>query len=284
MLVGAVPNGGSAAERAGIAYGDEVLEINGKSTKGMSSFDALEAIQSDGSVASLVVRRPSSGAEPRALTLQREFTTTKNPVSYRLVERDNGAKVGYLKLSEFNAQSKARVLEALQQLNSRGASSLVLDMRGNSGGVLDGAIGIAGLFSEKPLVLFVTDAGGARQPLYSRESGAVASQPLQVWVNGRTASSAEVLAAALHDNCRAKVVGAKTYGKGIIQGVFGLSDGGALIETVASYATPAGAEINERGIAPDEERIFLSDVLGSSFLDADIKGAAIAQPVCGTRR
>ena len=59
---------------------------------------------------------------------------------------------------------------------------------------------------------------------------------------------------------------------------------GALIETVASYATPAGAEINERGIAPDEERIFLSDVLGSSFLDADIKGAAIAQPVCGTRR
>mmetsp|Transcript_44239 Transcript_44239/g.146584 ORF Transcript_44239/g.146584 Transcript_44239/m.146584 type:complete len:138 (-) Transcript_44239:140-553(-) len=127
-------------------------------------------------------------------------------------------------------------------------------------------------------------AGGARQPLYSRESGAVASQPLQVWVNGRTASSAEVLAAALHDNCRAKVVGAKTYGKGIIQGVFGLSDGGALIETVASYATPAGAEINERGIAPDEERIFLSDVLGSSFLDADIKGAAIAQPVCGTRR
>ena len=64
----------------------------------------------------------------------------------------------------------------------------------------------------------------------------------------------------------------------------GLSDGGALIETVASYATPAGAEINERGIAPDEERIFLSDVLGSSFLDADIKGAVIAQPVCGTRR
>ena len=155
----------------------------------------------------------------------------------------------------------------------------------------------------------LSQAGGARQPLYSRESGAVASQPLQVWVNGRTASSAEVLAAALHDNCRAKVVGAKTYGKGIIQGeglfwrvaaaararsarpprprtlgVFGLSDGGALIETVASYATPAGAEINERGIAPDEERIFLSDVLGSSFLDADIKGAAIAQPVCGTRR
>ena len=73
--------------------------------------------------------------------------------------------------------------------------------------------------------------------------------PWQVWVNGRSASSSEVLAGALHDNCRASVVGSRSFGKGLIQGVFGLSDGGALVTTVASYATPNGREINLQGAA-----------------------------------
>eukprot|EP00967_Tisochrysis_lutea_P121159 scaffold199459_cov30-Tisochrysis_lutea.AAC.2 len=146
MLVGAVPNQGSAAERAGIEYGDEV-------------------------------------------SLKRAYTMVSDPVSWKIIAKDDGSKV----------------------------SRIILDMRGNGGGVLDAAIGIAGLFSEKPLVLFVTDAGGAKQPLYSREPEVLARQPLQVWVNSRTASSAEVLAAALKDNCRARVVGTKTFGKGVIQ-------------------------------------------------------------------
>ena len=85
-----------------------------------------------------------------------------------------------------------------------------------------------------------------------------------------------VSAAALRDNCRAELVGGTTYGKGIIQGVFGLSDGGALIETVASYSTPSRQEINLKGIYPDVKRTFTSDVLGAGFVDADIKGANIA--------
>lgn len=104
--------------------------------------------------------------------------------------------------------------------------------------------------------------------------------PLEVWVDAGTASSSEVLAAALHDNCRAALVGQKTYGKGVIQGVFGLSDGGALIETVASYATPSGQEINKLGVAPDRQKTFVSDVLGSSFVDQDIKAASFALPAC----
>lgn len=170
------------------------------------------------------------------------------------VQAPPGGQVGYIRLSEFNSECKARVADALREMNSRQVSRIVLDMRSNGGGVLDAAIGIAGLFSEKPLVLFVTDAGGAKQPLYSREPEVIARQPLQVgwafgrsgaraprlaarrrralgsparpastagvaqvWVNGRTASSAEVLAAALKDNCRARLVGSKTFGKGIIQ-------------------------------------------------------------------
>ena len=86
------------------------------------------------------------------------------------------------------------------------------------------------------------------------------------------------LAAALRDNCRATLVGGTTYGKGVIQGVFGLSDGGALIETVASYATPARTEINLKGVTPDEKKTFVSDVLGAGFADADIKSASIQKP------
>eukprot|EP00326_Haptolina_ericina_P011399 CAMPEP_0181203316 /NCGR_PEP_ID=MMETSP1096-20121128/19316_1 /TAXON_ID=156174 ORGANISM="Chrysochromulina ericina, Strain CCMP281" /NCGR_SAMPLE_ID=MMETSP1096 /ASSEMBLY_ACC=CAM_ASM_000453 /LENGTH=181 /DNA_ID=CAMNT_0023293899 /DNA_START=6 /DNA_END=551 /DNA_ORIENTATION=+ len=167
----------------------------------------------------------------------------------------------------------------MSKLDADGASRLILDLRGNGGGVLDGALGIAGFFIDKPLVLFVTDANNEMQPLFSRETIRW-KQPLQVWVDARTASSGEVLAGALHDNCRTAVVGKTTYGKGVIQGVFGLSDGGALVETVASYSTPSGKAINKLGISPDEEKIFTSDVLGASFVDADIKSASFTLPAC----
>ena len=88
-----------------------------------------------------------------------------------------------------------------------------------------------------------------------------------------------MLAAALQQNCRADVVGSRTFGKGVIQGVFGLSDGGALIETVASYATPGRQEINLKGITPDQKKTFPSDVLGSSFIEADVRAAKFLPPV-----
>jgi len=277
MLVGAVPPPDSDAARAGITFGDEVTEINGKSTTGMTSFDALDVIQRDTEVVHVRVRADGSGE--RELTLRRAFLAPKDPVRTRLVVTSNGQRVGYIKLAEFNSQCKAKMKAAIDDLQAKGASSLVLDLRGNGGGVLDGALGIAGFFSDHPLVLYITDANGAKQPLYSRED-LVSTLPLQVWVDARTASSSEVLAAALHDNCRARVVGSRTYGKGVIQGVFGLSDGGALVETVASYATPGGLEINNLGVTPDEQRIFVSDVLGSSFLDTDVKATRFDSIAC----
>jgi len=267
VKVGAVPPAESDAARLGVEFGDVVLSINGKSTEGMTSFDALEAIQGEGATVEMDLRAP--GKDARHLSFRKAFTV-KNPVSYRLIASEGGPSVGYIKLSEFNAQCKTRVREALVELQRQGAARFVLDLRGNGGGVLDGALGIAGLFMDKPLVLFVTDANGSMQPLFSRESR-VSKEPLQVWVNQGTASSGEVLAAALRDNCRAKLVGSTTYGKGIIQGVFGLSDGGALIETVASYSTPAREEINLKGITVDSKHTFLSDVLGNSFTEADVK-------------
>lgn len=273
VKVGAVPPSDSDAGRLGVTFGDVVTSINGKAALGMTSFDALEAIQSDGETVYMTIKGDNGKGAEREVALRKSFLT-KNPVAYRLVEADDGAsKVGYIRLSEFNAQCKKRVRGAVADLESKGASKIILDLRANGGGVLDGALGIAGLFMERPLVLYVTDANGSLQPLYSREQVFAAEVPLQVWVDQGTASSSEVLAAALRDNCRASLVGGTTYGKGVIQGVFGLSDGGALIETVASYSTPAKEEINKRGVKPDVQKTFVSDVLGSSFLDQDIKSA-----------
>ncbi len=284
VTVGAVPPADSDAARLGVSFGDVVTAINGRPAEGMTSFDALEAIQSDGDSVSLMLQPPAGGTS-REVRLRKAFST-RNPVAYHLVEGDGGLQVGYVKLNEFNAQCKRRMRDALAELQQRGATRLILDLRGNAGGVLDGALGIAGLFLDRPLVLYVTDANGALQPLYSRETR-LTDAPLQVWVDARTASSAEVLAAALKDNCRAQLLGSTTYGKGVIQGVFGLSDGGALVETVASYATPSGQEINLKGIKPDESHIFFSDVLGSSYVDADVKALSKAAnfrevPVRGT--
>lgn len=273
VTIGAVPPADSDAARLGVAFGDVVTSINGKAAEGMTSFDALEAIQTDGDSVILGLRS-AGGGSAREVSLRKAFTV-RNPVSYHVVAAEDGSKVGYIKLSEFNAQCKRRVRDAVVALQADGASRIVLDLRSNSGGVLDGAIGIAGLFLDRPLVLYVTDANGALQPLYSRET-LLSEAPLQVWVNARTASSGEVLAAALRDNCRASLVGGTTYGKGVIQGVFGLSDGGALVETVASYATPSKDEINLKGVKPDDAHTFYSDVLGSTYVDADVK--ALSKP------
>lgn len=271
VTVGAVPPMDSDAGRLGVAFGDVVTSINGKAAAGMTSFDALEAIQTKADVVTLALRSAATGEE-REVNLRKAFTA-RNAVSYHIVETQ-GAKVGYIRLDEFNDQCKMRVREAVSELESEGASRLVLDIRKNRGGVLDGAVGIAGLFSDRPLVLYVTDAFGKLQPIKSREASQDVGVPIQVWVDNSTASAGEVLAAALRDNCRATVVGTKTYGKGVIQGVFGLSDGGALVETVASYTTPAGQEINLKGVEPTNERIFISDVLGSKLVDADVQALA----------
>jgi len=277
VKIGAVPPYGSDAAKMGVTFGDVVLSINGRSCVGMTSFDALEAIQGDGENVVMEIK-PGEGGATREVTLRKTFFP-RNPVSSRLVSADDGTRIGYIKLTEFNAQCKRKVSDAMAELEKAGASRLILDLRGNGGGVLDGALGIAGFFLDKPLVLFVTDANNSMQPLYSRETVRW-KQPLQVWVDAGTASSGEVLAGALHDNCRSAIVGKTTYGKGVIQGVFGLSDGGALVETVASYSTPSGKAINKLGIAPDNDRTFVSDVLGESFVDADVKAASFALPAC----
>mmetsp|Transcript_49572 Transcript_49572/g.92879 ORF Transcript_49572/g.92879 Transcript_49572/m.92879 type:complete len:554 (-) Transcript_49572:5-1666(-) len=271
IKVGTVPSADSDAAKSGIMIGDVVTSINGKSTDGMTEFDAVEAIQDDAKNVALQIK-PASGGDARQVVLAKNFQA-QNPVTYRLFDVSDG-KTGYVKLAEFNAPARRRVREAVTQLEAQGATRLVLDLRGNRGGELDSAIGIAGLFLDRPLVIRWTDAKATDQKLYSSEpaiSEFSKSVPMQVWVNQGSVSAAEVLAAALHDNCRAVVAGGLTYGKGQIQGAYGLSNGGALIQTVASWKTPGGDDINGKGFRPDIDRKMLSSVIGEAILEKDVK-------------
>jgi carboxyl-terminal processing protease len=217
--------------------------------------------------------------EVRDVSLTRSVTTLSDPVSYRIMD---GTHTGYIKLSEFNARCPTRVREAVEDLQKQGAQRYILDLRGNPGGTFQTAAKIAGIFMSDRLVTTVADSAGAKTEFRTEEDSqakkqgershqAVIDAPLALWVDRGSASASEVLAGALHDNCRAVVAGDRTFGKGLIQGVFGLEDGSGLIITVARYLTPGGVDINGAGVQPDIARDLGLNFLGGVInVDQDL--------------
>ncbi|CAN0187168.1 unnamed protein product [Discosporangium mesarthrocarpum] len=186
------------------------------------------------------------------MELTRTFLKVENPVQY-LVKDQGKHKVGYAKVKEFNAVTTDRLREALGDMKRQGADEFVLDLRGNGGGAFQSALGIAGLFMNDKLITYVMDGDGQRIGFSTKTESVVSTEPLVVWIDGRSASASEVLAGALHDDCRALLRGDRTFGKGLIQAVYGLSDSSGLILTVAQYVTPRGTNIQGTGISPDVE-------------------------------
>ena len=253
IIVGAPPVQDSAAFQAGLKVGDAVLAVNGVDTLGRTAFDIIDQISEapDANVVTFTIR---SGDEYRDVTLKRELLEVKDPVSYRVSEtREDGTKVGYIRVSEFNSRVKPSLEAALRDLEGQQVSAYVLDLRGNPGGAFQSAVEIAGLFMSDKLATDVVDGNGVSLK-FRTSANKVAidpSEPIAIWVDGRSASASEVLSGALRDNCRAVVMGDQTFGKGLVQAVYGLKNGYGLVLTVAKYLTPAGTDINKVGIVPD---------------------------------
>ncbi|KAL3921399.1 MAG: hypothetical protein SGARI_006694 [Bacillariaceae sp.] len=166
----------------------------------------------------------------------------KDPVQYKLSEtRKDGTRVGYIRISEFNSLVNSKLQVALQELlQKENANALVLDLRANTGGAFQSAVEISGMFLRDRVSTYVD--------LFSVDSNI----PLVIWLDGMSASASEVLAGSLHDNCRAVTMGdSNSFGKGLIQAVYGLKNGAGLVVTVARYVTPGGTEIQGKGIVPD---------------------------------
>lgn len=143
---------------------------------------------------------------------------------------------------------------ALSELNKQGANAYVMDLRGNTGGAFQSAIEISGLFLRDRVATYVVDSNQVELPFRTPKLQDLLinpEAPLVVWIDGLSASASEVLAGSLHDNCRAVTMGNTSFGKGLIQAVYGLKNGAGLVVTVAKYITPSGSEIQGRGITPD---------------------------------
>ena len=246
-LVVVSPIEGTPASRAGVLSKDVIVSIDGKSTEGMNTEDAVKLIRGpEGSAVILGLRR---GDELIDVPLTRARIEI-NAVSYKLNTTRDQHKVGYIRLKQFNANAAKEMREAAKALEAQDVDGYVLDLRGNPGGLLEASIDIARQWLNEGIIVSTRTREGIRDVRRATGS-AITDKPLVVLIDQGSASASEILSGSLQDNGRAQLVGQKTFGKGLVQAVRGLSDGSGLTVTIAKYLTPKGTDIHKNGIEPD---------------------------------
>jgi carboxyl-terminal processing protease len=236
---------------AGLLARDVIVDIDGTPTRGMTVEAASALLRGDpGTEVKLKVRRPG---ENKVL----EFALTRAIIETRPVQRHRvlTEEIGYIRVNSFAQNTAALLREEMTALNKRNMRGLVLDLRGNPGGLLESAVEVAGLFLPKgTLVVFTKGREAEGRKDYLTHTRSHRFQPaLVILVNEGSASASEVVSGALRDHQRAKLVGKKTFGKASVQSILPLPDGSALRLTTATYFTPSEKEIHEKGIVPDVE-------------------------------
>lgn len=246
------PITGSPAEKAGIQSRDRILEIDGQKTSQMTLDEAAAKMRGPiGTTVTLKIQGKEADADAKAIELIRDRIAL-NPVYAALDNRPDSIPVGYIRLTQFSANAPSELTNAVNKLEKQGAKAYILDLRNNPGGLLQAGVEIARLWLDQGTVVYTVNRQGTLGS-FEDDGPALTESPLVVLVNQGTASASEILAGALQDNGRAKLVGEKTFGKGLIQSLFDLSDGSGLAVTVAKYETPNHRDINKLGIKPDLE-------------------------------
>lgn len=238
----------SPAERAGVRSNDVISTIDGEDTSELTPDEAAARIRGKpGTAVQLELIRDRGGGEDYVVDLKRETLKLKS-VKHEMLEQS----LGYLKIKQFNTSTAEDMRVALEDLKAHNAKRFILDLRNNPGGYFPAGVDVARLFYKggKPIV-FVVNKNGISDEIDSIVDGIVSDEPLVVLVNKATASASEILAGALQDSGRAKLVGEQTFGKGVVQTLTQLSDGSGIAVTIARYETPSHKNINKVGLAPD---------------------------------
>ncbi len=245
------PIEGTPAYQAGIRTGDQIVKINGATTKNMSLTEAVKLIRgAKGSKVTLTINREGF-TQPRDFVIVREIIPIRS-VKARIL--DDG--IGYIRLVNFQDQTDQDLQNYLRKMRQRlvPLKGLVLDLRNDPGGLLEQAVRVADEFLGSGLIVY-TEGRNPQQSMrfYARpgHEGERPVFPMVVLINEGSASASEIVAGALKDQKRAVIVGTKSFGKGSVQTIIPLEDGSALRLTTALYYTPSGQTINEKGIVPD---------------------------------
>ncbi|MBF2065653.1 MAG: S41 family peptidase [Calothrix sp. C42_A2020_038] len=245
-VVEAIEN--SPALKAGVKPGDQIVAIDGKPTQDMKVEDASKLIRGKAGT-QLTLRLFREGQSNFELKLTR--ATIEVPTVRYALRQEGQKRVGYIRLREFSAHAGDQMRRAIRDLNTKGADSYVLDLRGNPGGLLQASIEIARMWMNDGSIVRTVDRQGASSETFKANRTALTNLPLAVLIDGNSASASEILTGALKDNNRAVVIGSQSFGKALVQSVHELADGSGVAITIAHYYTPKGTDINRKGITPD---------------------------------
>ncbi|MFQ5952659.1 MAG: S41 family peptidase [Candidatus Omnitrophota bacterium] len=249
ILTVIAPIEGTPAFKVGLQAGDRIVKIEDETTQDMTINDAVKKLRGDpGTKVKITVVREET-EEVLDFTITRAIIKVKSIREVELIEDD----IGYIKIIEFQERTAKDLKKTIKGLEKKGAKGFILDVRNNPGGLLDASVYTADLFLEPGDMVVYTEGRDPEKRIEfkAKDKTEFSGLDLIVLVNKGTASAAEILAGAIKDNKRGLVVGVTTFGKGSVQTVIPLKDKSALRLTTASYFTPTGKNISEKGIEPD---------------------------------
>jgi carboxyl-terminal processing protease len=241
----------SPADKAGVLPGDVILKVDGASTDGWTTADAVKKIRGPAGTPVTISVRHADGTTADITIIR---ATVAVPTVFAEALTDATGKtvpdIAYIQIQQFTDQTVPDMQAALQNVHDKGYKGLILDLRNNPGGGLDATVKVADMFLDGGIVLTQVDRDGNKTE-YDAKSGVVADIPVVILVNKNSASGSEVLSGALQDHGRAKLIGQQTFGKGSVNHLRTLSNGGALYVTIARWLTPNGTLIEGVGLTPD---------------------------------
>ncbi|KUK13836.1 MAG: S41 family peptidase [Synergistetes bacterium] len=234
------------AYKLGLKADDEIVRIEDEPTQGMSLSKVVKLLRGEpGTKVTIWVRRPG---KDKLL----KFTITRAQINLKAVKSEmleNG--IAYIRITYFNQNTTKELESALKSLSKKGFKGIILDLRNNPGGLLNEAVSVAKMFIDKGVIVSTKGRYPWHTVVYEADGTAIPYCPMVVLVNRGSASASEIVAGALQDHKRAKLVGVRTFGKGSVQTVIPFNDGSALHITIAYYYTPNGRLIHEKGLTPD---------------------------------
>lgn len=236
---------GGPAEKAGIKKGDIIVEVDGENIQGKDSSYAISKMKGKkGTNVSISVMRKGN-KKTITFNIKREVIHD-NTVSYKMLDNN----IGYISVSAFETVTKKQFKSAVDCLEKKNEKGLIIDLRDNGGGLLDTALDMLDQILPKKLVVYTKDKNGVAEEYYTKDDKEI-KIPIVILVNGNSASASEVFCGALRDYGKAKLLGTKTFGKGIVQSSFAFRDGTGLKFTTSKYYTPNGINIHGTGFEPD---------------------------------